>query len=90
MLFLSAIAKDLSNRSVTVSPELQPDIPVSLEARFTLTYWTIQAVNTLSTVFAGVVSAVRPQLTPAFTTRLVQHKATNSKMSYYCQSILML
>lgn len=46
--------------------ERKTDIPVSLEACFTLTYWTIQTVNTLPTVFTGVVSAVRPQLAPEF------------------------
>lgn len=52
--------------------ELKNNIPVSLEACFTLTYWTIQTVNTLSTVLTGVVSAVRPQLAPGFKTSLLK------------------
>lgn len=53
--------------------ELKTDIPVSLEACFTLTYWTIQTVDTLSAVFTWVVSAVRPQLASEFKTSLLKH-----------------
>lgn len=40
------------------------ELPVPLEARLTLAHGTVQAVDTLAAVLAGVVSAVRPQLTP--------------------------
>lgn len=56
--------------------ECKMDIPVSLEAHFTLAYWTIQTVNTLSAVFTGVVSAVWPQLAPSKKSFHKQHKET--------------
>lgn len=58
--------------------ELKADKPVSLEACFTLTYWTIQTVDTLPTVFTGVVSAVRSQLTPEFKTSFHEQPKSNT------------
>lgn len=52
--------------------ELIFDIPVSLEACFTLTYWTIQTVDTLPAVFTGVISAVWTQLAPEFKRSLLK------------------
>lgn len=54
--------------------ERKMDLPVSLEAHFTLTYWTVQTVNALSAVFTGVVSAVWPQLAPLKKSYHKQHK----------------